>query len=112
MGEQQIDHGLSSSTCSRVVERCGANMGLGVHMSAMLQQQGDDRRIAASRRDVQWRPAVSVSGVDLRTLGQQRFHLSHIACLRRLQQHLASALCGLTLAPTDGQDHHSATENP
>ena len=112
MGEQQIDHSLSASTCSGIVERCGANMGLGVHMRVMGEQQGDDRRIAASRSDMQWRPAMSVSGVNFRTFGQQRFHLSHIPCFRRLQQHLASALCGLTLAPTDGQDHHSATENP
>ena len=75
MGEQQVNDGFAPSSCGRIVERCGTNMRRSMHVSTMLQQEGDYRRVPTNRSNVQRCPAVSISGVDLCALGQQRCHL-------------------------------------
>jgi hypothetical protein len=68
----------------------------------MLQQEGNNRRISTSRSNVQRRPAIGISGVDLCALGQQCCHPRDISCLCGLQQLLPGTLRGQTLPLTHG----------
>lgn len=110
VGQEGIDNVLFLAKHGSVIERRRANIALRMHICTVLQQHGEHRHVSSCRGNVQWRPSLWISGIDLRSLSEQLLHERQIACLCGHQQRLACLTLAVSPPPPETYETHGGNQ--